>query len=133
MFSLVPPTPVFEAGWDLNQLDLEIGTAKFDLDLELDNRPTGLQGRFVYCTDLFDAATIARMAGHFQTMLEAIVADPEQKVSRLPMLSAAEREQFAEWNRTESEYPRELCMHELVEAQVSRTPSAIAVEHGSLS
>jgi len=72
MFSLVPPTPTFEEGWDLNQLDLEIGTAKFDLDLELDDRPTGLQGRFVYCTDLFDAATIERMVGHFQTMLEAM-------------------------------------------------------------
>lgn len=133
MFSLVPPTPAFEAGWDLNQLDLEIGTAKFDLDLELDDRATGLQGRFVYCTDLFEAATIARMAGHFQTMLEAIVADPEQKLSRLPMLSAAEQAQFAEWNHTETEYPRELCMHELVEAQVARTPNANAVEHGSLS
>jgi len=133
MFSLVPPTPAFEAGWDLNQLDLEIGTAKFDLDLELDDRATGLQGRFVYCTDLFDAATIARMAEHFQTMLEAIVADPEQKLSRLPILSAVEREQFAEWNRTETEYPRELCMHELVEAQAARTPNANAVEHGSLS
>ncbi len=133
MFSLVPPTPTFEAGWDLNQLDLEIGTAKFDLDLELDDRPAGLQGRFVYCTDLFDAATMERMAGHFQTMLEAIVADPEQRISRLPMLSAAEQRQFAEWNRTETQYPRELCMHELVEAQVARTPNASAVEHGSLS
>jgi amino acid adenylation domain-containing protein len=133
MFSLVPPTPVFEAGWDLNQLDLEIGTAKFDLDLELDDRPTGLQGRFVYCTDLFDDSTITRMAGHLQTMLEAIVADPEQKISQLAMLSAAEQRQFADWNRTETEYPRELCMHELVEAQVARMPNANAVEHGSLA
>lgn len=133
MFSLVPPTPAFESGWDLNQLDLEIGTAKFDLDLELDDRQAGLQGRFVYCTDLFDDATIARMVGHFQTMLEAIVANPEQKISRLPMLSAAEQRQFAEWNWTETMYPRELCMHELVEAQAERTPNANAVEHGSLS
>jgi surfactin family lipopeptide synthetase A len=133
MFSLVPPTPTFEDGWDLNQLDLEIGTAKFDLDLELDDRPSGLQGRFVYCTDLFDAATVERMAGHFQTMLEAIAADPEQKISALPMLTAAERRQFAEWNGTETEYPRERCMHELVEVQAGRTPNASAVEHGSRS
>jgi amino acid adenylation domain-containing protein len=133
MFSLVPPTPAFEPGWDLNQLDLEIGTAKFDLDLELDDRPAGLQGRFVYCTDLFADATIARMVGHFQTMLEAIVANPEQKISRLPMLSGAEQRQFAEWNRTETEYPRELCMHELVETQAFRTPNANAVEHGGQS
>jgi aspartate racemase len=129
MFSLVPPTAAFETGWDLNQLDLEIGTAKFDLDLELDDRPEGLLGRFVYSTDLFDASTMARMAGHFQTMLEAIVADPEEKISRLPMLTAAEKRQIAEWNSTETEYPAALCMHELVDAQAARTPSAIAVEH----
>jgi len=133
MFSLVPPTPAFADGWDLNQLDLEIGTAKFDLDLELDDRPAGLQGRFVYCTDLYESATIERMTAHFESMLEAIVVDPEQKVSRLPMLSAAEQRQFAEWNRTDTEYPRELCMHELVEAQVARTPNAVAVEHASVS
>jgi len=130
MFSLAPPTPRFEDGWDLNQLDLDAGTAKFDLDLELDDRPLGLQGRFVYCTDLFEAATIERMAGHFQTMIEAIVADPEQKISSLPMLTAREEEQFAEWNRTETEYPSERCVHELVEAQAERTPNASAVEHG---
>jgi aspartate racemase len=130
MFSLAPPTPAYESGWDLNQLDLDTGTAKFDLDLELDDRPAGLQGRFVYCTDLFDASTIDRMAGHFQTMIEAIVADPDHKISQLPMLSAKERQQFAEWNRTETEYPRQSCVHELVEAQAARTPNASAVEHG---
>lgn len=129
MFSLVPPTAAFESGWDLNQLDLEIGTAKFDLDLELDDRPEGLLGRFVYSTDLFDASTMARMAGHFQTMLEAIVADPETKLSRLPMLTAAERHQLSAWNNTDIEYPRALCMHELVDAQAARTPNAIAAEH----
>jgi aspartate racemase len=130
MFSLVPPTAAFESGWDLNQLDLEIGTAKFDLDLELDDRPDGLFGRFVYSTDLFDASTMERMAGHFQTMLEAIVADPEQKISRLPMLTAAEKQLLTDWNCTDAEFPRDLCMHQLVEAQAARTSGAIAVEHG---
>ena len=133
MFSLAPPTPAYEAGWDLNQLDLDTGTAKFDLDLELDDRPAGLQGRFVYCTDLFEASTIERMAGHFQTMIEAIVTNPDQRVSCLPMLSSKERRQFSEWNRTEAEYPRQSCMHELVEAQAERTPAASAVEHGGQS
>lgn len=129
MFSLVPPTATFEAGWDLNQLDLEIGTAKFDLDLELDDRPDGLFGRFVYSTDLFDASTMQRMAGHFETMLEAIVADPEQKLSYLPMLTGAEKQQLTEWNNTDAEFPRQTCVHELVETQTARTPNAIAVEH----
>jgi len=70
-----------------------------------------------------------RMAGHFQTMLEAIVADPEQKLSRLPMLTAAEKQQLTEWNQTDAEYPSALCMHELVEAQAARTPMPFAVEH----
>ena len=130
MFSLVPPTPKFETGWDLNQLDLEIGTAKFDLDLELDDRPEGLLGRFVYSTDLFDASTMERMAGHLRIMLEAIVADPEQRISRLPMMTGGEKRQLDEWNHTETEFPRERCLHELVEAQAARTPDAIAVEHG---
>jgi amino acid adenylation domain-containing protein len=129
MFSLVPPTAAFESGWDLNQLDLEIGTAKFDLDLELDDRPEGLLGRFVYSTDLFDASTMQRMAGHFETMLEAIVADPEQKLSRLPMLTAAEKQQLTDWNQTDVEFPHQSCMHELVDVQAARSPSAIAVEH----
>jgi amino acid adenylation domain-containing protein len=130
MFSLVPPTSAFEPGWDLNQLDLDIGTAKFDLDLELDDRPEALLGRFVYSTDLFDAPTIARMTGHFETILEAIVADPDQKLSRLPLLTAAEKEQLRQWNNTETEFPRDRCVHQLVEAQVARTPRALAVEHG---
>ncbi len=130
MFSLVPPTAAFESGWDLNQLDLEIGTAKFDLDLELDDRPEGLLGRFVYSTDLFDATTMQRMAGHFETILEGIVADPEQKLSCLPMLTAAEKAQLADWNCTDAAFPNDLCMHQLAEAQAARTPNAIAVEHG---
>jgi aspartate racemase len=130
MFSLVPPTTAFEPGWDLNQLDLDIGTAKFDLDLELDDRPEALLGRFVYSTDLFDAATVARMTGHFETILQAIVADPDQKLSRLPMLTAGEEQQLEEWNRTEVEFPREFCVHQLVEAQVAHTPQALAVQHG---
>ena len=131
MFSLAPPTPTYESGWDLSQLDLDSGTAKFDLDLELDDRPTGLQGRFVYCTDLFDAATIERMTGHLEAMAEAIVANPDQRVSTLPILSSKERQQFADWNRTEAEYPCESCVHELIEAQVARTPNATAVEHAA--
>jgi len=62
MFSLVPPRAAVEAGWDLSQLDLDIGTAKFDFDLEFDDRPEGLLGRFVYSTDLFDRDRIERMA-----------------------------------------------------------------------
>ena len=104
-------------------------TSERDLELQLQDRAAGIVGRIVYSTELFEATTIERMAGHFQTMLEAMVANPNQAISALPMLTAKEKLQFEEWNRTEVEYPRELCVHELVEAQVLRTPNASAVEH----
>ena len=69
------------------------------------------------------------MAGHLQTLLEGIVADPEQPISTLPMLTEAERHQIlVEWNDTAADYPKDKCIHELFEEQVERTPDAVAVE-----
>ena len=77
---------------------------------------------------MFDAATITRMIGHFQTLLEGMVAHPEQRLSELPLLTDAERHQLlVEWNATKTDYPRDRCIHELFEAQVERTPEAVAV------
>ena len=129
-FSLVPSMPAVGAGWDITQLDIETGVAKFDLDLELDDRPDGIVGRFMYNTDLFDASSIARMCGHFQTLLEGIVVNPNQRLSTLPLLSEAERQQLlVEWNDTRADYPKDKCVHQLVEEQVERTPDAVAVVH----
>src|SRR5208282_2149399 len=76
----------------------------------------------------FDAATISRMAGHFQTLLQGVVANPDQRVSRLPLLSQAERHQLqVEWNHTATDYPRNQCVHHLFELQAERTPNATAV------
>ena len=84
--------------------------------------------RITYDTRRFDTATIARMLGHYQTLLEGIVANPEQRLSELPMLTDAERRQIlVEWNQTQREYPRNKCVHELFEEQVERTPDAVAV------
>lgn len=101
-----------------------------DLELQITEEASELVGRFIYRTDVFDFPTMERMAGHLVTITGAIVDNPGQNISSVPMLSDKEKEQFAEWNRTEAEYPRELCVHELVEAQVARTPEAAAVEHG---
>ena len=77
---------------------------------------------------MFDAATIARMAGHFQIVLAGIVANPEQRVGELPLLTADERQQLLfEWNHTQADYPKDTCLHQLIEAQVEKTPTAIAV------
>ena len=84
--------------------------------------------RLAYNTDLFEAATITRMLGHFRTLLEAVVANPEKRLSDLPLLSETERRQLLlNWNDTKTDYPNDLCIHQLFEAQVGRTPDAIAV------
>lgn len=111
-------------------------TAKFDLTLYVaENRQAGslnssdgLAGAIEYNTDLFDRATICRMTGHLQTLLAEIVDDPKQPIHALPMLTAAERQQlFVTWNATESPYPEAICIHQLIEEQVERTPEAVAV------
>ncbi|HEY53307.1 MAG TPA: amino acid adenylation domain-containing protein, partial [Caldilineae bacterium] len=115
----------------LTPLEAHSGTAKFDLTLFMLDEPDGLSGAMEYNTDLFGAATIERMLAHFQNLLSAIIADPDQPISRLPLLSEAERRYLlVEWNQTDFPYPADLCVHQLVEAQVQRTPDAVAVSDG---
>ncbi|MGI2909831.1 hypothetical protein, partial [Tolypothrix sp. VBCCA 56010] len=69
------------------------------------------------------AATITRMVGHYQTLLEAVVVNPQQKLSDLPLLTATEQHQILrEWNNTQADYPKYLCLHSLFEQQVEKTP-----------
>jgi amino acid adenylation domain-containing protein len=105
---------------------LETDTAKFDLLLEARDSEEGFQLTLEHSTDLFDASTAARLLERFRVLLEAAAADPETAVSRLPVMSEAERLELAGWNRTAVEYP-DVCLHELIEAQVERTPDAVAV------
>jgi amino acid adenylation domain-containing protein len=88
----------------------------------------GLHGSLNYNTDLFDSATIRRMMGHFRTLIEGIAANPDARISDLPLLDAAERKKIlVECNDTRREYSAKVCLHELIEAQVDRTPDAIAI------
>jgi len=128
LISLAPSMPDISPDWDLRQMAVDVGAAKFDLDLELEDRPDGIRGRFVYNTDLFDAATIARTVGHWETLLQSLVENPDQPISTLPLLTDSEKKQLAGWNRTEAEFPRGKCVHQLVEEQVERSPEAIAVQ-----
>ncbi len=73
-----------------------------------------------------DPIAITRMLGHLQTLLESIAANPQQKISKLSMLTAAELAQLQEWNQTQANYPQDKCVHQLFEAQVDRSPDAIA-------
>ena len=112
----------------VSPLAVETRTAKFDLTLSMENTADGLIGVWEYNTDLFDETTIARMAGHFQTLLEAIATNPKQQISELPLLTQAERHKLlVEWNNTFGEYPQDKCIHQLFEAQVEQQPDAIAL------
>ncbi|BBC27198.1 non-ribosomal peptide synthetase [Pseudanabaena sp. ABRG5-3] len=105
-------------------------TARADLNVEMMETDQSLQGLFEYNTDLFDAETIKRMVSHFQNLLEAIAINPDQKIYNLPLLTQLESQQILiDWNDTAVNYPKDTCLHELVEAQVAQTPDAIAVTY----
>ncbi|WGV25108.1 non-ribosomal peptide synthetase [Halotia branconii] len=130
MFALqnAPMSEIELAGLTVTPLAAESSTAKFDLSLSMQNTPNGMIGVWEYSTDLFDASTIKRMAGHFVTLLEGIVANPEQKIAKLPLLTQPEQHQLlVEWNNTQADYPLDKCIHQLFEEQVERTPDAVAV------
>jgi amino acid adenylation domain-containing protein/FkbM family methyltransferase len=126
------PTSALElAGLTLSFLEIESVTAKYDLSLNMAETGRGLAGTLTYNTDLFDAATAQRMMTHFETLLKGIVADPEQHVRALPLLTEAERREVLEdWNETGQEYARDATVHELFAAQAARTPEALAVVCG---
>ncbi|BAY48984.1 peptide synthetase [Scytonema sp. HK-05] len=77
--------------------------------------------------DHFDTATIDRMLGHLKTLLEGMVANPQKRLKELSLLTEAERQLLVDWNDTQADYPQDQCIHELFEAQVERSPDAIAV------
>lgn len=132
-FSIEPPAPEFIDGWDLTQMDVTVGAAKFDLYLELDERPEALAARFLYNTDIFDAATIRRMADHWRVILESLPGDPHCTLGALPLLTAveiAERLGAGGWNDTEVPVP-DVPLHVLIQAQANRTPDAHAVSDGA--
>ncbi|HEV7396496.1 MAG TPA: amino acid adenylation domain-containing protein, partial [Pyrinomonadaceae bacterium] len=113
---------------ELESLALEQRVVQFDLALVMAETDAGMVGSLQYNSDLFEDATIKRMAGHFQTLLQGIVTDPEQRISQLQMLTAAEERQLLlEWNETAREYPRDKCIHQLFEEQVERVPENIAL------
>jgi amino acid adenylation domain-containing protein len=127
LFSVEPPVAPFPAGWDLTQMEVTVGGAKFDLYLELDERPDGMHARFLYSTELFDASTIRRMIGHWLAILEAVAAEPDAALGDLPLLTADEQQLLlVEWNATARPLPP-TTVHALFEDQARRTPDAIAL------
>jgi amino acid adenylation domain-containing protein len=123
-----PISEVELTGLTISPLPTQGAVAKFDLTLSLQNTASGLVGMWQYNADLFDAATIERMSGHFVTLLSGIITNPEQQISQLPLLSEVEQQQLlVDWNNTSVDYPFDKCVHQLFEEQVQRTPDAVAV------
>ncbi|TDB47516.1 non-ribosomal peptide synthetase [Photorhabdus luminescens] len=119
--------------WQLPELavtpfELEYDIAKFDLQLELTEKAGEIVGELNYSSALFDHETIERQAGYLQAILRAMVNQPQQPVTAIDILSSAERELLLEnLNATEEPYPTQVCVHQLFEQQVEKTPDAIAV------
>ncbi|MGC1373172.1 MAG: amino acid adenylation domain-containing protein, partial [Candidatus Sulfotelmatobacter sp.] len=131
LLSLEPGLSEVRPGWDLTPIDVETGTTKFDLCFVLDDRIEGVLGRVIYSTNLFAPATITQLIGCWQTLLEAIVADPSRRISQLPILRYEERRKLlVEWNDTRKPYPVELVSRQF-ELHAEKSPKSIAVRCGS--
>ncbi|WP_157656494.1 non-ribosomal peptide synthetase, partial [Burkholderia ubonensis] len=128
--------PVNFPGLVATPVSVETHTAKFDLTLHVQDSDHGLAGSLEYNLDLFDAATIERMAEHFRHLLEAVIADPNRPLGELSLLSDAERNTLTvEWNRTDADFgaDAEQPLHRLFEQQAERTPDAVAAVHDDAS
>ena len=117
-----------------NRIADAVGMTKFDLDLELDERPDGhVAGRIAVNVSIFEPATAVRMCKHWVNLLDEVARDPYQALNEISLLSEADRrQQLLEWNATKREYSPEL-MHNLVAEQRRRNPDAIAVADGTRS
>jgi amino acid adenylation domain-containing protein len=110
---------------------LQMATSKFDLNLTLFATSAGVTGVLEYTSDLFDAGRIARMAGHYCKLLDEIVRDPSRPISKIPLLTAAERRQIlTEWNTTTALFPRRHGVRESFEWHAAKQPEARAVCFG---
>ncbi|HSA60672.1 MAG TPA: amino acid adenylation domain-containing protein, partial [Nitrospiraceae bacterium] len=110
--------------------EVDPGSAQVDLSLTIETE-IARKAYLTFNTDLFERRTAERMLGHYKLLLQSALADPKARISRLPLLSKSEwKQQVQEWNRTRQAYPRSACFHELFEAQVKRSPDALALSMG---
>lgn len=129
MFAFHPEPPPWNlAGIATQREPVDSRTSKFDLTLFVSEADDKFRITFEYSTDLFDSGTIERMAGHFETLLRSMVADPDVPLSQLPLVSDAEHHQLIHnWNNTGHDFPRHATVAELFEQQVRTSPNADAV------
>jgi amino acid adenylation domain-containing protein len=123
--------PVSSSAWELTPVGLDAPAPKFDLLVEAEERTEGLAGRFVFHRGLYEPETIRRMAGHWQLVLEQMVAAPERPVTKLELLTGPERAQLLEQWSAGGAVPAGPDVAELIEAQARKSPGAMAVVCGS--
>jgi amino acid adenylation domain-containing protein len=130
LISLLPPIARLAPGWNVTTMDAESDAAKWDMYLQLSERTTVIIGRAQYNPDIFETDTLARMLAHWQMLIKGMSAHPDQPIGSAPLLTDAERHQvLVDWNKTESDYPKDSSLHTLIEAQVERTPDTVAIVH----
>ncbi|MFZ6028532.1 MAG: amino acid adenylation domain-containing protein [Chloroflexota bacterium] len=130
MFAL-QNTPASRAelpGLMIQPVAFENRSSQFDLRVSLGESADGLDGGFEYATDLFDSTTVARLIVHYHTLLEAVIEKPDQSIGTLALMPPDEYRLLVEtWNQTNASYPQDRGLHEWIEDQVRRTPSAPAL------
>jgi amino acid adenylation domain-containing protein len=127
-----PPVPPRFGALSLTMESVSPGASENDFTLMLREESGALTAAVEYCVDLFDQSTIRRFLGNYQTLLEGIVANPNQEIAFLPILTEEEKHRLlVEWNDTAREYPRDKCLHQLFEIQAETTPEAVAVVYGN--
>ena len=115
-------------GLRVEREEVESGTAKYDLTMVVEDGDEGAKAVIEFNTDLFDEETINRMLRHYEILLKGVIANPEELVFKLPLLSETEeRLLLEEWSNANSHYEEQLCIHNLFEEQVKRAPHAVAV------
>ncbi|MCJ7623457.1 MAG: amino acid adenylation domain-containing protein, partial [Anaerolineaceae bacterium] len=135
MFQLrnTPRDAVQSQSLGIEEMNIRGNSAKFDLTLDITETAYGLDCIFEYNRDIFDAATIKRMMGHYRTLMTGVISNPDAYITKLPILDDAERQQIlVDWNATQADFSHNKCVHELFEAQADRTPDSTAVVDGDL-
>ncbi|MEM1393272.1 MAG: amino acid adenylation domain-containing protein [Cyanobacteria bacterium P01_H01_bin.150] len=116
------------SGLTFRTLEFDSGTAQLDIFLSMSESEDGLTGCLEYNTDIFDSTTISQFINNFQTLLENIVENPQQRLSKLSLLNSSEREKLLfKFNQTRADYPQDSTLHQLFEQQVEQTPDSVAL------
>lgn len=127
LFSLRPASGDFPDGWDLSELDVHSGASGFDLFVDVIEHPATLSGRFIYRSGLFEPSAIARMIGHWQTLLGAAAGDPDLPLGALPLLAAGERQALLDSGAGPAAQVPDVTISRLFEQQAKQVPGRIAV------